>query len=123
MNADTDYIEMAQLLGDASLPGEALTVLDKAMSTGVVKDEHKERTPRPLNSLKTRADADRRGLPQEAAEAIKHNCDPLENSGSYSWNREYCLCHGARYVTRNLINTRLGARFQLVGFNLGRSSI
>ncbi len=23
MNADTDYIEMAQLLGDAGLPGEA----------------------------------------------------------------------------------------------------
>ena len=23
MNADTDYIEMAQLLGDAALPGEA----------------------------------------------------------------------------------------------------
>ena len=35
MNADTDYIEMAQLLGDAALPGEAAAVLDKAMSTGV----------------------------------------------------------------------------------------
>ena len=35
MSADTDYIEMAQLLGDAALPGEAAAVLDKAMSTGV----------------------------------------------------------------------------------------
>ncbi len=34
MNADTDYIEMAQLLGDAGLPGEAQVVLEKAMSIG-----------------------------------------------------------------------------------------
>ena len=39
MNADTDYIEMAQLLGDAALPGEAAAVLDKALASGVIKDE------------------------------------------------------------------------------------
>jgi hypothetical protein len=71
MNADTDYIEMAQLLGDAALPGEAAAVLQKAMSTGVIKDEHKERTTRLLNALQTRADADKKGLPQEDAEAAK----------------------------------------------------
>jgi hypothetical protein len=71
MNADTDYIEMAQLLGDAALPGEAAAVLDKAMSTGVIKDEHKERTTRLLNALKGRADADRKALPQEETEANK----------------------------------------------------
>jgi hypothetical protein len=71
MNADTDYIEMAQLLGDAALPGEAAAVLDKATSTGVIKDEHKERTTRLLAALKTRADSDRKGLPQEEAEANK----------------------------------------------------
>jgi hypothetical protein len=70
-NADTDYIEMAQLLGDAALPGEAAAVLDKAMSTGAIKDEHKERTTRLLAALKTRAESDRKGLPQEAAEASK----------------------------------------------------
>ena len=37
MNADTDYIEMAQLLGDAGLPGEAQVVLEKAMSSGVLQ--------------------------------------------------------------------------------------
>src|SRR5882757_534081 len=31
MNAGSDYMEMAQLLGDAALPGEASSVLDKAM--------------------------------------------------------------------------------------------
>ena len=46
MTVDTDYIEMAQLLADAALPGEAQAVLEKAMSSGVVKDEHKERTTR-----------------------------------------------------------------------------
>src|ERR1700742_3832058 len=72
MNADTDYIEMTQLLGDAGLPGEAAAVLDKAMSTNQIKDEHKERTTRLLNALKTRADADKKGLPGLEAEASKN---------------------------------------------------
>jgi hypothetical protein len=69
MKEDTDYIEMAQLLGDAALPGEAAAVLNKAMSSGVIKDEHKERTQRLLTSLQTRADADEKGLMQLEAEA------------------------------------------------------
>jgi tetratricopeptide (TPR) repeat protein len=77
MKEDTDYIEMAQLLGDAALPGEAATVLNKAMSTGVVKDEHKERTQRLLTSLQTRADADKKGLAQLAAEAAKNPAGEL----------------------------------------------
>ena len=72
MNADTDYIEMAQLLGDAGLPGEAEDVLQKAMSSGILKDEHKERTTRLLNALKTRADSDKKGLPALDAEASKN---------------------------------------------------
>ncbi len=71
MNEGSDYIEMAQLLGDAALPGEAAAVLDKAMSGGLIKPEQKERTARLLASLKSRADADRKGLPQEDAEAAK----------------------------------------------------
>jgi Tetratricopeptide repeat len=78
MNADTDYIEMAQLLGDASLPGEAETVLEKAMSTGALKDEHKERTTRLLTALKTRADADKKALPQLDAEASKNPAGQLD---------------------------------------------
>jgi hypothetical protein len=78
MNADTDYIEMAQLLADAALPGEAAAVLDKAVASGVIKDEHKERTTRLLNSLKTRADADRKGLAQEDAEAAKSSAGELD---------------------------------------------
>lgn len=69
MNADTDYIEMAQLLGDSGLPGEAQSVLKKAMSSGVLKDEHKERVMRLLDSFQTRGDSDERGLPALAAEA------------------------------------------------------
>jgi tetratricopeptide (TPR) repeat protein len=78
MNADTDYIEMAQLLGDASLPGEAAAVLDKATSTGQIKDEHKERTTRLLNALKTRADADKKALPGLDAEATKNPAGQLD---------------------------------------------
>jgi tetratricopeptide (TPR) repeat protein len=73
MQADTDYIEMAQLLGDAALPGEAQMVLEKLMSSpGVLKDDHKERTTRLLNAMKTRADADKKGLPALDAEATKN---------------------------------------------------
>jgi tetratricopeptide (TPR) repeat protein len=64
MNADTDYIEMAQRLGAAALPG-------------VIKDEHKERTTRLLNSLKTRADTDRKGLASFDAEATKNPAGEL----------------------------------------------
>jgi hypothetical protein len=79
MNADTDYIEMAQLLGDAGLPGEAQSVLEKAMSTpGVMKDEHKERSTRLLNALKTRADADKKGLAALDAEAQKNPAGQLD---------------------------------------------
>ena len=79
MQADTDYIEMAQLLGDAALPGEAQMVLEKLMSTaGVLKDEHKERTTRLLNSLKARADADKKGLPALDAEATKNAAGQLD---------------------------------------------
>jgi len=78
MNADTDYIEMAQLLGDASLPGEAEAVLEKAMSSGVMKDEHKERTTRLLNALKARADTDKKSLPNLDAEASKNPAGQLD---------------------------------------------
>jgi tetratricopeptide (TPR) repeat protein len=78
MNADTDYIEMAQLLGDAALPGEAAAILDKALSTGVIKDEHKERAARLLSAVTARAEADRRGLPQQDAEARKSDTGELD---------------------------------------------
>jgi tetratricopeptide (TPR) repeat protein len=78
MQADTDYIEMAQLLGDAALPGEAQMVLEKATSAGVVKDDHKERTMRLLNAMKTRADADKKGLPALDAEAAKNPAGQLD---------------------------------------------
>jgi tetratricopeptide (TPR) repeat protein len=78
MNADTDYIEMAQLLADAALPGEAEAVLEKAMSNGAIKEEHKERTNRLLTALKARAEADKKGLVQEDAEASKSPAGELD---------------------------------------------
>jgi len=69
MTAGSDFIEMAQLLGDAALPAEARTVLEKAMSDGLFNDPQKERTTRLLNSFKSRAEADKKGLPKLDAEA------------------------------------------------------
>jgi hypothetical protein len=71
MQVDTDYIEMAQLLGDAGLPGEAQIVLGRALKSGVLKEEHRERTTRLLNAMKTRADVDKKGLPALDAEASR----------------------------------------------------
>jgi len=78
MQADTDYIEMAQLLGDAALPGEAQLVLEKLQSSGILKDDHKERTTRLLNAMKARADADKKGLPALDAEASKNPAGQLD---------------------------------------------
>jgi hypothetical protein len=64
MNADSDYIEMAQLLRDAALPGEAHAVLEKAMSLGIVKNESRDRVTRLLEALAARADAERDGWAQ-----------------------------------------------------------
>ena len=79
MTAGSDYIEMAQLLGDAALPAEAQTVLEKAMSNpGLINDQQKERTTRLLNSFKTRAEADKKGLSQLDAEATKNAAGELD---------------------------------------------
>jgi tetratricopeptide (TPR) repeat protein len=71
MTEGSDYIEMAQLLSDAALPGEAFAVLDKAMSGGLIKNEQKERTARLLDALKIRAEADKEGLSKKESEAAK----------------------------------------------------
>jgi len=72
MSAGNYYVEMSQLLLDAALPGEAQAVLEKAFANNMIKDDQKERTTRLLNAAKTRADADRKGLPQFEAEASKN---------------------------------------------------
>jgi hypothetical protein len=78
MQADTDYIEMAQLLGDAGLPGEAQRVLQKAVRSGLVKEEHRERTARLLNAMKTRADGDKTRLRALDAEASRNPAGQLD---------------------------------------------
>ena len=67
-----NYVEMAQLLADAPvLPGEADNVLSKGIASGLITPDQKERVTRLEASLKTRADADRKGLPGFATEAAK----------------------------------------------------
>ena len=78
MTVGTDYVEMAQLLGDAALPAEAQTVLEKAISSGLITDAQKERTNRLLTSFKTRADADKKGQAQLDAEATKNPAGELD---------------------------------------------
>src|ERR1700688_3923787 len=79
MNAGSDYMEMAQLLGDAALPGEAAAVLDKAVSSGkFTEQKDKDRAARLANSLKPRADADKKGEAAFDAEAAKNPAGELD---------------------------------------------
>ncbi len=72
-SSGSSYIEMAQLLADApALPGEAQAVLEKGIASGLIGADQKERSARLVASLKARADTDRNGLPQFAAEAAKN---------------------------------------------------
>jgi hypothetical protein len=73
MSTGSDYMEMAQLLGDAALPGEAQTVVDKATAAGLFTDQKdKDRVARLLNSLKPRAEVDRKDAATFDAEAAKN---------------------------------------------------
>jgi len=79
MNAGSDYMEMAQLLGDAALPGEAAAVLDKAVAAGQFTDQKdKDRAARLANSLKPRAEADKKGEAAFDAEAAKNSAGELD---------------------------------------------
>ena len=50
----------------------------RRISTGVLTREHKERTSRLLTALKSRADADQKGLAQYDAEAQKNPAGELD---------------------------------------------
>ena len=79
MTAGSDYMEMAQLLGDAALPGEAQTVLQRGVAAGLFSDpKDKDRSTRLLNALGTRADADKKGQAQFDAEATKNPAGELD---------------------------------------------
>jgi hypothetical protein len=78
MTAGSDYMEMAQLLGDAALPGEAAAVLDKGVGANLLKVDQKDRAGVCRTSLKTRADADKKGQAQFDAEASKNPAGELD---------------------------------------------
>jgi hypothetical protein len=78
MIVSSDYLEMAQLLGDAGLPGEAQAVVQKDLDMGLVAADGKDRANRLLNSVKTRADTDRKGLVQFEGEASKSATGELD---------------------------------------------
>jgi len=79
MNAGSDYMEMAQLLGDAALPGEAAAVIDKAVAAGkFTEQKDKDRAARLSNSLKPRAETDKKGEAAFDAEAAKNAAGELD---------------------------------------------
>jgi tetratricopeptide (TPR) repeat protein len=78
MTAGSNFMEMAQLLGDAALPGEAQAVLEKGTASNVFNTpETKDRAARLVAVTKPRADADRKGLAEFVAEAAKNPAGEL----------------------------------------------
>lgn len=75
MSSASDYLEMAQLLGDAKLPGEGLAVADSALSGALLSDPGlRARALRLRDSLQARAavdqaDISRSQVQREAAES------------------------------------------------------
>jgi tetratricopeptide (TPR) repeat protein len=78
MDAGNYYTEMASFLGEAALPEEAQTVLEKAFAANLIKDDQKDHATRLLNSVKTRAEADKKGLASLDAEATKNPAGELD---------------------------------------------
>jgi hypothetical protein len=77
MKEGSDYIEMAQLLSDAGLAGEAASVLDKASAARVIKPGQQDRAERLLTSLRNRADEDEKDLAQREVEAAQSSSGGL----------------------------------------------
>jgi tetratricopeptide (TPR) repeat protein len=70
LKESTDYSEMAELALDAGSPGEAQSVLEKAISKDVFKEQRtKERSQRLLEGAKKRAASDQSTLPRLEQEA------------------------------------------------------
>jgi tetratricopeptide (TPR) repeat protein len=70
---------MAQLLRDAALPGEAQTVVDKATAAGLFTDQKdKDRAARLLNSLKPRAEVDKKDAAKLDAEDAKNQAGDFD---------------------------------------------
>jgi outer membrane protein assembly factor BamD (BamD/ComL family) len=79
MTAGSDYMEMAQLLNDAALPGEAQMVIEKATAAGLFTDQKdKDRAARLIATLKPRAEADKKDAAKFDAEAAKNPAGELD---------------------------------------------
>jgi outer membrane protein assembly factor BamD (BamD/ComL family) len=79
MTAGSDYMEMAQLLNDAALPGEAQMVIEKATTAGLFTDQKdKDRSARLIATLKPRAEADKKDAAKFDAEAAKNPAGELD---------------------------------------------
>lgn len=78
MKTADDYIEMAQLLGDAALPEEATTVVQKAIASGVVPAAQQGRVNRLLAEMQRRSSSDQKGIPSYVRSADKSPSGQLD---------------------------------------------
>jgi len=78
MKVGSDYMEMAQLLGDAGLPAEATAVVQKALASGVVTPDQMDRTNRLLKAMQARANIDKKGIPGYVRDANKSPAGQLD---------------------------------------------
>ena len=70
ITADTDFIELAQLLGDQGNPSEALMVLKNLTASNYLKSEHRDRVERLLAQLTRRVDTSTETLNPDAVRSL-----------------------------------------------------
>ncbi len=78
MKVTSDYVEMAQLLGDAALPEEATAVVQKAIAAGVVQPTQTDRVNRLLKEMQRRSATDQRGISGYVRDANKSPAGQLD---------------------------------------------
>ncbi|MEA3040391.1 MAG: hypothetical protein QOE79_2904, partial [Sphingomonadales bacterium] len=122
LGGERDYLEFANLLGSAGLPGEAKAMPDEGVTRGVL-DVGKPAIAAAIASVARRATADRAALPGLRARAAAGTAAQAVAAGdayfAFGQHVEAAALYQAALQKGsedpNLVNTRLGAALALAG--------
>jgi tetratricopeptide (TPR) repeat protein len=122
LGGERDYLEFANLLGTAGLPGEAKAVLDDGVTRGVL-DTGKPAIAAAIAGVARRATADRAALPGLRSRAAAGTGAQARAAGDASFAFGQYTEAATLYLAAlqkggedpNLVNTRLGAALALAG--------
>jgi len=122
LGGEREYLQFADLLGGAGLPGEAKAVLDEGVSRGVL-DTAKPAVAAAVAGMARRATADRAALAGLRTRALAGTGTQAREAGdaffAFGQYAEAAALYQAAFLKQgedpNLVNTRLGAALALAG--------